>query len=85
LRCSVVPDTGNSVSCSYQDFTGHIVTTLLFSGGPDTNPGATEFDNEIMDALSTVLGDEDVSTRIFDFADASSGYLTRVTKQIPRH
>lgn len=84
FRCSIVPDTGNSVSCYYQDFSGQIVTTILFSGGPETDPNASQYDNEQMDALDTVFKNEDASARIFGFADASSSYLATVTKQRPR-
>lgn len=84
FRCSIVPDTGNSVSCYYQDFSGQIVTTILFSGGPETDPNASQYDDAQMDALDTVFKNEDASARIFGFADSSSSYLATVTKQRPR-
>lgn len=83
MRCAIVPDTGNAVTCYYQDFTGHIVTTLLFSPGPPTDPNATDL-GLMVDELETVFGNEEHFDRIMDHADASSGYLARVTKQIPR-
>lgn len=83
FRCSIVPETGNSVSCYYQDFTGQIVTTILFSGGPETDPNASQYDDAQMDALDTVFKNEDASARIFGFADSSSSYLATVTKQFP--